>query len=109
MDIDNRVRGTNSWHYLSVWMGNIVSNIRLDSTNDPSDMIVAVRFMSNAFHSSFHGSEWCNIEIGVTSVDKLRPVTCELDSTYNQIIMRNVGGFSNDHLKLYYRANTIGS
>ena len=105
MDVDNRVRNTNSWHYISVYLGNM-GNLRLDEA-DSSDMIVAVKFVSNLLYSSFHGSTWCNIETGVSSVDRLRPVTCELDSTNNQIILRNVGKFSSDYLKLYYRANTI--
>lgn len=48
------------------------------------------------------------IESGVDNYDKLNPITCELDTTNYQFIIRNIGVIKSD-IKVQYRATAISS
>ncbi len=72
-------------------------------------MILAIKFYSGRPFDSFYSTTHCHIESGVSNYDKLNPVTCELDATNQQFIIRNVGVITDEFVKLYYYANTINA
>lgn len=72
-------------------------------------MILAIRFTSARPFNSFYSTTHCHIESGISNYDKLNPVTCELDTSNQQIIIRNVGVITAEFVKIYYYATTIGS
>lgn len=58
-------------------MGNVQNMILHE--DDPADFIVTVKFTSNIPYSSMSSdSTRCMLEAGVTSMDELNPVTCEI-------------------------------
>lgn len=111
LDIETKITNTLSWHYLSVSLRSMYSNsLQFDSTTDEhSDMILAFRFVAGTPFSSFYSTTHCHIEAGVSNYNKLKPVTCELDTANNQIVIRNVGVITQEFVKMYYYAYTINA
>lgn len=54
-------------------------------------MVLAIKFVAGTPFSSFYSTTHCHIEDGVSNYNKLKPVTCELDPSNWQIVIRNVG------------------
>lgn len=110
-DIENKVVSTLSWHYISVNLGSLTANtLQFDSTTDEhSDMVLAIKFVAATPFTSFYSTTHCSVESGVSNYNPLKPVTCELDTTYTQIILRNIGVITDTYVKIYYYAYTISS
>lgn len=111
LDIENKVANTLSWHYLSVNLGSLsTSTLMFDSSTDEhSDMVLAIKFVAGTPFNSFYSTTHCHVESGVSNYNPLKPVTCELDTSYNQIILRNIGVITDTYVKVYYYANTINA
>ena len=87
-DIEDRTVSQTSWYYLSLYMGEVQNMLLRDQ--DPGDFIVAVKFTSNIPYASMGSARKCIIEQGVTSTYRLLPVTCDIQSSTNSIIFKNV-------------------
>ena len=110
LDIENKVVSTTSWHYLSVSLGTTFQQTSyiFDSTTDEhSSMILAIKFVAARPFTSFASTTQCHIESGVSNYNKLVPVTCELDTSNQQIIIRNIGVITAEFVKVYYYATLI--
>ena len=104
-DIKDRTRNVDTYQYVAVNMGSVTS-LEL-SNDDPADMIVAVKFTSGRPFSSLPSSTKCNLETGLTSTDKLKPVICECDNSNSQVLFKNVNKFTDNVLRFYYWARNV--
>ena len=74
-----------------------VTGMLLDD-DDPADFVFVVKITGGYPYTAFGNSYECLLEQGLTSTDELKPVTCELESSTNQIIFRNVNKFTSNTL-----------
>ena len=108
MDTEDRYTTGSGWIFMSVYMGTVTTSTILDD-DDPADFVVAVKFTGGYPYTSFGSSHECLLEQGLTSTDELKPVTCEIESSTNQIIFRNVNKFTQNILKFYFVGTTPSS
>ena len=92
---------------MSVNMGS-VTGMLLDD-DDPADFVFVVKITGGYPYTAFGNSYECLLEQGLTSTDELKPVTCELESSTNQIIFRNVNKFTSNTLRFYFDGDTPDS
>lgn len=110
LDLENRVAGAGpDWIYLSLQLGSLYTSMNVDTQEEHSQMVLAIKFVTAPPHSSFYSTTHCHIESGVINYNKLTPITCELDTTNNQFIIRNIGKINSQYIKIYYYAYTINA
>ena len=76
LDIQDKLTAEWSWYYISVYMGSVTGMLLSD--DDPADFVVVVKFVSNLPYQALGATTECMVESGITSTDRLKPVTCEI-------------------------------